>query len=390
MRHMRSRRVSYAGSASSRRRFKMSVSSGHCDCAWCSLSSASSARTIARILVEDLAIDADGRRRVDEQLLLNAPDAEEQLLLLVELVGPLRLPVQDVDERAPILGRLVQPRQRRRRRPRRVQVRRIEIEQALPGGARLVHVAELVLVQLGRALEELAAQRQVDGSEARNASSHAAASSACRPSSDRQPLDVAADALVGRIDAQRLAPRRQRQLPRAEPLLLQLGELRQQRRRLVPFGRLALRAEHERQLRPRLVLAIERLERLGDALAQLGPLHERLEPLARALVPPLDRERLLEQIGGADGVVEPVGVQLAAPEGQVRARLGRAGRARARSRRTECAAPAARRARASSPPSCRAARARGRRAATRDRSPGSRRSPASPPADRRARPRRDR
>src|SRR6185312_2561668 len=292
---------------------------------------------IARILVEHLAIGPNRRRRIDEQLLFDPPDAEQELLLLLELVGPLRLPVQDVDELTPALGRFVQPRQRRRRRPRRVQVRRIELEQPLPGRARLVDVAELVLVQLGRALEELAAQRQVRRLGGEERLFPRRRQLRLPPEEVRQSLDVDADLLVRRIDAQRFAPRGQRQLPRAQPLLLQLGQLRGERRRLVPavpdLGRLALRTEHQRQLRPRLVLAIERLERLGDALAQLGTLHERLEPLARALVLALDGQRLLEQIGGALRIVEPVGVQIAAPVGQVRARLRRARRLAPRRRK---------------------------------------------------------
>ena len=258
--------------------------------------------------------------------------------------------------------------------------------------ARLVDVAQLVLVQLGGVLEQLAAQRQIAriGGEERlfprrrqlrlPAEQH------------RQPLDVVADVLVGRIDAQRLAPRRQRQLPRAQPLLLQLGQLRQQRRRVVPLGRLALRAEHQRQLGPRLVLAIERLERLGDALAQLGPLHQRLEPLARAFVARLDRQRLLEEIGGA-ARRRRAGWRAARRGGRSGAR---ATRACPSPRRPGVGANGMRRANSSSsafqfsvgrvepleraegPLRCR------------DRAPGSRRSRASPPADRRARPRRDR
>ncbi len=277
-----------------------------------------------RVVVEDFAIGADRRRRIDEQLLLDEPDAEEQVLLLRRRRRPLGLAMQDVDERAPILGRLVQPRQRRRRRPRRVQVRRIEVEQPPPRRARPIDVLEIVFVQLGRFLQQLAAQLEIVGIGRQERLFPRRRQLRLPAEQERQSLDVVARALVGRVEPQRLAPRRQRQLPRAQLLLLQLGQLRQERRRVAPFGGFALRAEHQRQLRPRFVGAIERLERLGDALAQLGPLHERLEPFARAFVTRLHAERVLEQIGGAHRVVEPVGVQFGAAERQMRARLGQA------------------------------------------------------------------
>src|SRR5581483_5492325 len=223
--------------------------------------------------LENFAVRADGRARIDRQLLLDAPDAEEQLLAILGTRRPLGLAVQDVDQLGPRLGRLVEARERRRRRTRGLLVRRIEIEQPPPRRAPLLDVAQIVLVQLGDFFQQLAAQLDVFrlGRDQRLLPRRRQVAEP--PEHHRQPLDVLAHLRVRRIDAQRLAPRGERQLPRAQLLLLQLGEALQQRRRLAPGRRLALRAEHQRQLGPRLVGDVERLERARDALPQLRPLH---------------------------------------------------------------------------------------------------------------------
>ena len=97
------------------------------------------------IRVEDLAISRNRRIAIRQQTLLNLADAEQQRLAIVTL-RPLGLPTQHIDEIAPLLGLLIQPRQRHRRRSRRIERGRIEIEQPLPGIARPLGIAQLVVI----------------------------------------------------------------------------------------------------------------------------------------------------------------------------------------------------------------------------------------------------
>jgi hypothetical protein len=101
-----------------------------------------------------------------------------------------------------------------------VQVGGIEIEEPPPRPASLVGLVEVVLVDLGRLLEQLSAQRQVVRVRGEERLLPRQREIPDAPEQRRQPLDVVADALVRGIDAQRLAPRGQRQLARAQLLLL--------------------------------------------------------------------------------------------------------------------------------------------------------------------------
>ncbi len=290
--------------------------------------------------------------------------------------------LQRLDQVGDVVGLGVERLQRRRGRRGRREVVLIEVEDQLPGVDGGAPVVEPPDVELRRARQQIGAAADVRGVAPEGQLLIDLDQLGEALQRRRQPLDLRERVGVERIGRQHLAPGGERDSPRLQLVLLQVGHARQQRGRLRPLQDLALHLEDRRQARPGAALLVDRRQDLARR-AGAGPAppaasraaggHLRgWAPSRRSL--PADRARrrrcrAVRRAGRRAGTPAP------------------ASRSPGRSRR---ASRAALRDRSSAPGPRRAVPARGGRAGRTDRAPASSRTPRARGRDRRATPRRAR
>ena len=259
----------------------------------------------------------------------SSPAMRNRSFFRAAAVGPARLQLQRLDQVGDVVGLGVERLQRRRGRRGGREVVLIEVEDQLPGVDGRPPVVETPGVELRGTRQQIGAAADVGG-VAPERQLLIDVDQLGEPLQRRgETFDLRERVGVERVGGQHLAPGGERDGPRLQLVLLQVGHARQQRRRLRPLQNLALDLEDRGQARPGAALLVDRRQDLRDALALGGDRQQLLEQPAGAFVVGRRLDDPFQQIERAGDVVEPSGAQVGAPELQLR-HLGLRGEADAR------------------------------------------------------------
>ena len=281
-------------------------------------------REVGVVDAEHVLVRGDRVRLVLEDLLVERRDAVQQHEPHAGVLGEVRAPLDDLDE----LVDAALEREQAIERGERDQIVGPRLVDLAPRVDRAPEVAALRLVDLGRAAPTAlaasspSAATAAPSSTVRTASSHASS----LPASDSSFVQRR---VVGDVDAPRARERREREIERAAALLVDLGDLVERhdlRRRIGDV--LELRVEDDDELLPPVLLAVDRLEQLGDALAMLVVDDEPLERSDRALPQRAAADDLLVLVERGRQIVEVELEHL----GELEPQLGRLANAPHRSR----------------------------------------------------------